>query len=161
MNQPVPLNYDQVPPSTNQYCPIVTQHHQILGSTAFYWPSTIMYQPVPLHTDPVPPSTNQYHLLLSIKISLFFFSSVKNIFPFSGYYPPFPSPFIVRSAKNIFFLHIFSSFFFLVDLRWAQLYVSLVSKDFPKFVFFNKKMFDRVSHRGGRWGLATVTLHIC
>ena len=110
---------------------------QLLTFTAFYRPSTIKYQPFPLHTDPkykpvpthtdpVPPSTNQYHLLLSIKTSLFFFSSVKNIFPFSWYYPPFPSPFIVRSAKNIFFLHIFSSFFFLVDLRWAQLYVSLV-----------------------------------
>ena len=40
-------------------------------------------------------------------------------------------------------------------------FVDVVSKDFPKFVFFNKKMFDRVSHRGGRWGLNTVTLHIC
>ena len=63
------------------------------------------------------PHHHTAHLLLSIKTSLFFFSSVKNIFSFSGYYPPFPPPFIVPSAKNIFLLHIFSSFFSFVDLR--------------------------------------------
>ena len=144
MFQPVPPCNDPVPPSTNQYHLPLTQYHRVPTNTALYWHSTIIYQPVPFYTDPVLQSTNQYRPILtqyhqvltsttfywpSIKTSLFFFSSVKNIFSFSGYYPPFPSPFIVPSAKNIFFLHIFSSFFFLVDLRWAQLYVSLDDDD--------------------------------
>ena len=32
---------------------MLTQYHQVLTSTAFYWPSIIMYQPVLLRTDPV------------------------------------------------------------------------------------------------------------
>ena len=64
---------------------------------------------------------------------------MKNIFSFSGYYPPFPPPFIVPSAKNIFFLHIFSSFFSFVDLRWAQLYVSLVHFHLSKPFFSQYK----------------------
>ena len=64
-----------VPPSTNQYRPIVTHYRQVLTSITFFWPSTIIYQPDPLHTiiyepappyaDPVPPSTNQYHPILT------------------------------------------------------------------------------------------------
>ena len=147
MFQPVPPCNDPVPPSTNQYHLPLTQHHRVPTNTALFWHSTIIYQPVPFYTDPVLQSTNQYRPILtqyhqvltsttfywpSIKTSLFFFSSVKTIFPFSGYYPPFPPPFIVPSAKNIFLLHIFSSFFSFVDLRWAQLYVSLVLCYFHK-----------------------------
>ena len=149
MFQPVPPYNDQVPPSTNHYRLPLTQYHRVPTSTALYWHSTIIYQPVPFYTDPVLQSTNQYRPILtqyhqvltsttfywpSIKTSLFFFSSVKTIFPFSGYYPPFPPPFIVPSAKNIFLLHIFSSFFSFVDLRWAQLYVSLVLIYFEQIV---------------------------
>ena len=127
----------------------MTKYHQVPTTTAFHWPSIIEYQPVPPCTDTAPSYINQYHSILtqyyqiltsttfywpSIKTSLFFFSSVKNIFSFSGYYPPFPPPFIVPSAKNIFLLHIFSSFFSFVDLRWAQLYVSLVLIYFEQIV---------------------------
>ena len=49
-----------------QYRPILTQYHQVLTSTAFFWPSTIMIQPFPLNDDPVPPSTNQCRLPGSI-----------------------------------------------------------------------------------------------
>ena len=141
MGQPVPPYNDQIPPATNHYHLLLTQYHRVPTNTALYWHSTIIYQPVLFYNDPVLQSTNQYRPILtqyyqiltsttfywpSIKTSLFFFSSVKNIFSFSGYYPPFPPPFIVPSAKNIFFLHIFSSFFSFVDLRWAKLYVSLV-----------------------------------
>jgi len=146
MYQLVPLHTDPVPPSTNQYHLPLTQYHWVPTNTALYWHSTIIYQPVPFYTDPVLQSTNQYRPILtqyhqvltsttfywpSIKTSLFFFSSVKTIFPFSGYYPPFPPPFIVPSAKNIFLLHIFSSFFSFVDQRWAQLYVSPRRPVFP------------------------------
>ena len=33
---------------------LLTHHHQILTSTAFYWHNIIVYQPVLPHTDPVP-----------------------------------------------------------------------------------------------------------
>ena len=52
-NQTVLSYTDPVPPSTNQYRPILTQHHQRLTSSAFNWPSTTKYQPLPIHTDPV------------------------------------------------------------------------------------------------------------
>ena len=51
---------DPVPSCINQYRLLLTQNHHVSISTAFYWPSTIIYQPEPLHTDPVPPSINQY-----------------------------------------------------------------------------------------------------
>ena len=97
--QPLPPSIDPVSSSTNQYCPVLTQHHHISTSTILYWPSTTKYQPVPPHTDPVLTNTNQTY---------------------------FPFPYIVPSAKNIFLLHIFSPFLSFVDLSWAQLYVSLV-----------------------------------
>ena len=144
--QPVPPSTDTAASRINQYRLPLTQYHRVPTNTALYWHSTIIYQPVPFYTDPVLQSTNQYRPILtqyhqvltsttfywpSIKTSLFFFSSVKTIFPFSGYYPPFPPPFIVPSAKNIFLLHIFFSFFSFVDQRWAQLYVSLRRPVFP------------------------------
>ena len=68
---PVPINtkqyqvlmiqYHQVPTRTAPYWP----SHQVLASTAFCWPSTIMYQPVLLHTDSIPPSTNPNRPLLT------------------------------------------------------------------------------------------------
>ena len=74
-NDLVPSSSDPAPPSTNQYRPILTQHHQIVTSTAqyyhvstsstSYWPSDIIYQPVLPYTDPAPPSNNQYRLLLT------------------------------------------------------------------------------------------------
>ena len=94
-----------MPPSTNQYCPILTHHHQILTSTAqyyhvsnssaSYWPSNIIYQPVLPYNDPAPPSTNQYRFLLT-------------------------------QYHHISYSDVRLSF---VDLRWAQLYVSLVWTD--------------------------------
>ena len=63
--QPVRPHTDPVPPSTNQYRLLLTQHHQVSINTDLYWPSTIKNQPVPPPTYPVPPSTNQYHLLLT------------------------------------------------------------------------------------------------
>ena len=36
--------FRKVPNCTNQYCPILTQYHQIPASTGLYWPSTIIYQ---------------------------------------------------------------------------------------------------------------------
>ena len=47
---------DPVPPSTNQYRPILTQHHQVQTSIALYWVSI---------TDPVTPSTNSYEPMLA------------------------------------------------------------------------------------------------
>ena len=56
---------DPVPPSTNQYRPILTQYHQLPTSTALYWPRTIKYPLATAYTDPVPPSTNQYRPTLT------------------------------------------------------------------------------------------------
>ena len=94
--QPILPYTDLVPPNANQYSLILTQHRQLLTCTAFYWPSTVTYQTVPLHTDPVPPSTNQYHPILA---------------QYRQYYD-------MSKYSNVRFS--------LVDLRWAQLYVSLV-----------------------------------
>ena len=55
---------DPVPPSTNQYRPILTQYHQVPTSTALYWPRTIKYQLATAYTVPVPPSPNQYRPIL-------------------------------------------------------------------------------------------------
>ena len=45
-------------PSTNQYWPLLTQHHhvQVPSSAALYWPSTTKYQPILPYNDLVPPS---------------------------------------------------------------------------------------------------------
>ena len=43
---------DPVPPSTDQYRPILTQYHQVPNSIALYWPRTIKYQLVSAHVDP-------------------------------------------------------------------------------------------------------------
>ena len=69
---------------------------QLLTRTAFYWPSTIKYQPFPLHTDPVSPSTNQHRFLLA-------------------HYHQYHDMSKYSKVRLSF-----------VDLRWAQLYVSLV-----------------------------------
>ena len=78
--QPVPPPTDPLPPSTNQFWPILTwhhhvltrtafycstQYHQVLTSSALYWPSTIIYQPVPPHTDQVPLSDDQFYPVLT------------------------------------------------------------------------------------------------
>ena len=44
--QTVPPSTDQVQPSTNYYCFILTQYLQVLTSTALYWPSDTKYKPV-------------------------------------------------------------------------------------------------------------------
>ena len=44
--QTVPASTDQVQPSTNYYCFILTQYLQVLTSTALYWPSVTKYKPV-------------------------------------------------------------------------------------------------------------------
>ena len=90
--QPVPPSTDPVPSSTNQYCPVLTQHQHISTSTILHWPSTTKKQPVPPSTDPVQSSTNQYHLLLT-------------------------------QYHHISYSNVRLSF---GDLRWAQLYDSLV-----------------------------------
>ena len=54
-----------VPPNSKQYQVLLTQHHQVLTSTAPYWPSNIMNQPVMLHTDPVLLDINQLRPILS------------------------------------------------------------------------------------------------
>ena len=56
---------DPVPPSTDQYRPILTKYHQVPNSIALYWPRTIKYQLGTAYTDPVPLSTNQCHPLLT------------------------------------------------------------------------------------------------
>ena len=53
-----------VPPNSKQYQVLLTQHHQVLTSTAPYWPSNIMNQPVMLHTDPVLSYINQLRPIL-------------------------------------------------------------------------------------------------
>ena len=79
--QPVPLCFDPVSPSTDQYHPILTQYHQVTTSTALYWPSIQWFdgldhvnqifsesishwQLIPPCFDPVSPSTDQYHPIL-------------------------------------------------------------------------------------------------
>ena len=61
--QPVQLYTDSVPPSINQYQPILTQYHHMSNSTAFYWPSTTKYQPP--STDLVPSYINQSRSILT------------------------------------------------------------------------------------------------
>ena len=46
--QDIKAHTDQVPPSTNQYDPILTQYRQY-RHLLIYWPSTFKYQPVLLH----------------------------------------------------------------------------------------------------------------
>ena len=58
---PVPPSTDQVQPSTNRHCLILTQYHKVKTSAAIqYWPFTSKYQQALSSTDPVPLSTNQY-----------------------------------------------------------------------------------------------------
>ena len=80
---------------------MLTRHHQLLTSAAFYWPCTIIYQQVLHHTGPVPPSM----------------------------YKPVPLSNVRLSS---------------VDLRWAQLYVSLVFENtFLRQIYF-KNVAERV-----------------
>ena len=39
---------DQVPPSTIQYHPLLTQYHHVPTTTTLYWPRTTKYQRLPL-----------------------------------------------------------------------------------------------------------------
>ena len=63
--QPILSYTDPVPPSTKQYCLILTQNHQVPTRNGLHWPSTTKYQPVPPFTDQAPSSTNQYRPLLT------------------------------------------------------------------------------------------------
>ena len=120
MYQTVPFHIDPVTSYINLYCPILTQHHQVPTSTAFYWPSTIMYQPVPLHTDPVPPK--KFYPLKIFAQKIF----TPKIFTPKNFHPNFFSNIILKySIVRVSF----------VDLRWAQLYISLVSFIFPQNFF--------------------------
>ena len=140
--QQVPTSTDPDPPSTDQYCPLLTQYHYISTSITLYWPRTTKYQPVPPYTDPIPPSTNQYHSKLT--------HITKNqpvpphsdtvpphsdtVPPHTDTVPPYTDPvlscinqwqpILTWYKKNMSkYSNVRLSF---VDLRWAQLYVSLV-----------------------------------
>ena len=79
---------------------VLTQFHLIP-----YWPSNIIYQPALPHTDPVLSCINQYRPIVTIKMTLTLYG---------------------RRAFHTFFFPNSTVRLSFVDLRWAQLYVSLV-----------------------------------
>ena len=106
MNQPVMLHTDPILLDINQLRPILSQYHQVWTSSAPYWPSTTKYQPVLHNNDPVPSCINQ-------------FCSILNYWPSTNQYR-----LLLTQYHHISYSNIRLSF---VNLRWAQLYVSLVS----------------------------------
>ena len=109
---PVPLN-------SKQYQIMLTQHHQVPTNTTPYWPRIIMNQPVPLRTDPV--------LSYTTSTALYCTSTTKYK-PVPVHNDPVP-PSINQYRRVLTQYHHISYSnvrFFFVDLRWAQLYVSLV-----------------------------------
>ena len=107
-HQSVPLHTDPVPSCINQFRSILTHYHQEPTSTAPYWPNTTKYQLVLPFTDPVPSCINQYRPILTqyhqISTSTAFYWPSTIIFHIQMSDYPCPP----------------------VDLRWAQLYDSLV-----------------------------------
>ena len=106
---------------------VLTQFHLISSSTKLHWPSTTKYQPVPPHTDPVPPNTNQHRFLLNqcyhvLTSSDSYWPSIIIYQPALSYTdqePPSTNQYRPESKYS----NVRLSFF---DLRWAQIYVSLV-----------------------------------
>ena len=127
MYRPVPLHTDPVTSYINQYRPILTQYHQVPTSTTFYWPSTIKHRPVPPGTDPVP-SYQTPNMDLTCDVSFY-----KN--DMSKY-----------SNGRLSF----------VDLRWAQLYVSLVCLVLPGINEVRQKYPNFI--RGNPWKLGQTSL---
>ena len=120
--------YRHKSPLLTQYHLILTQYYKVPTSTAPYWHSTTKYQPVPASTDPVPPSTiqyqTQYHHIqpispytdhASTSTALQWQSVTINQWQHYGR----------RTFQTILFANSTVRLSF-VNLRWAQLYVSLV-----------------------------------
>ena len=108
---------------------VLTQFHLIPSSTKLHWPSTTKYQPVLPHTDQVPPNTNQHRLLLThyYHVSTSSPSYWRSIII---YQPPlYYTDQVPTSAAKCQKRNVRLSF---VDLRWVQLYDSLVFDIFHK-----------------------------
>ena len=93
-----------LPPSTNRYRTILTQNHHESTSSAPFWPSTITYQPVPPCS-----STTKY----------------KPVPLHTDPVPPSTNQWRLLLTQDHHISYPNVRLFF-VDLRWAQLYVSLV-----------------------------------
>ena len=139
MYQPVPPHTDPSPPNTNQYHLVLTQYYHVSTSSASYWPSTIIYQPVPTnwvptsspHTDPISPRTNQ--------LGPYWLSTTK----FNQY------RLLLTKYHHISYSNVRLSF---VDLRWAQLYVSLVILPFVTW----SDMDSNWSDMGSNWSTSSA-----
>ena len=141
--QPVPPNIDPAPPNTDQNCLLLTQYYNISSNsasywpnkhhtsthTALYWPSTSKYQPAQPHTDPPLPITNLYCLLLTKYHNVSTSSSPH--WPSTTKYEPVPphSDPVLPSTNpyRLLLAQYHDMYKYSNVLRWAQLYVSLVS----------------------------------
>ena len=125
--QPIPPHIDPAPPYIDQNCLLLTQYqnvssssalywpnkHHISTHTALYWPSTTKCQPVQPHTNPATPTINLYRLLLTKYHHVSNqYSLLLTQFRYISYF-----------KCHVSYSNVRLSF---VDLRWAQLYVSLV-----------------------------------
>ena len=118
----------------------LTQFHFKPSSTMLYWPSTTKYQPVLPHTDPTSPWTKQYRPVLTqyhkipTRTAPYWLSTTLYL-PNTIKYQPVPlhtdsvppctnqHHLLLTQYHHISYLNVRLSF---VDLRWAQLYDSLV-----------------------------------